>query len=372
MGDGVVGFASGGEICSDAEVSDDRVSTDLPAAAVVDIHTHIFPAGLEDFALRTGDARWPSLRVDDRGDSPGAAQIMRGDEVFRPVDRRCYDLNARTEDMDRVGVQIQVLSPVPVALCSWADPALASSFARQQNRAISEMISSFAAPDRFRWMGGITLQDASTAIADLEHGLALGMCGVEIGTEVGGCELDDPALFAFWDAAQQLDVAVFVHPTAGETAIRRRGQPYEFALGMLTDTATAATALVFGGVLDAFPDLRIGLAHGCGTFPFALPRLIRGSTLGSSGLASGAIARIGALVARLWADTLVFDQAHLPLLIERFGAEHLMLGSDVPFYPADWGDPATMLTDAVSAGLCTSTQCRGMLGANALRFIRGD
>ncbi len=357
------------------KVSDDRFSADLPTERVVDVHTHVFPLGLEDFAIKTGDSRWPSLRADDSGGGSGGdaksgnARIMRGPEVFRPVDRRCYDLEARLADMDRVGVDVQVLSPVPVTLCTWADPATASQFTRAQNQAIADMVRTSSAPQRFRWMGGVTLQDARAAVADLEHGLALGMCAVEIGTEVGGRELDDPALFPFWDAVQQLDVAVFVHPTAGESAIRRRGQPYEFALGMLTDTATAATALVFGGVLDAFADLRVGLAHGCGTFPLALPRLVRGSTLGSGRSASDATTHINKLVSRLWADTLVFDPAHIPLLMDRFGAEHLMLGSDVPFYPADWGEPTTMLRDAVSAGLCTDAQCRGMLGTNALRFI---
>lgn len=295
--------------------------------------------------------------------------MMRGEALFRPVDARCFDLNARLQDLDATGVSVQVLSPVPVTLCSWAEPSLASGFARAQNEAMATAVRACAAPERFRWMGGVTLQDADLAVADLEHGLSHGMCGVEIGTEAGGQELDDPALRPFWDAAQQLGVALFVHPTAGDGAIRRGGVPYEFALGMLTDTATAATALVFGGVLDAFPNLRIGLAHGCGTFPWALPRLVRGSTLGSGASASQALERVAAVVRRLWADTLVFDPAHLPLLMERFGADHLMLGSDIPFYPADWGQPSTMLTNARAAGLCTDAQCRGMLGDNALRFI---
>jgi aminocarboxymuconate-semialdehyde decarboxylase len=304
----------------------------MQAMTVVDVHTHVFPTGLPDYAASTGDARWPSLQVSN---DAASGRIMRGTQVFRPVDRRCFDLGARLADMNETGVDRQVLSPVPVTLCSWADPALASSFARAQNEGIAQMVASCTAPTRFNWIGGVTLQDGALAVGDLEHGLALGMVGVEIGTEVGGMELDDPALFAFWDAAQRLDVAVFVHPTAGEGAIRRAGQPFEFGLGMLTDTATAATALVFGGVLDSFPDLRIGLAHGCGTFPWALPRLVRGSTLGAKpdggASASEALQRVNLLVRRLWADTLVFDPAHLPLLMERFGADHLMLGSDVPF-----------------------------------------
>ncbi len=336
------------------------------AGSIVDVHTHFFPPGSPDLAVTTGDSRWPSISVRKDG---MAGLVMRGADIFRPVDARCFDLNARLVDMDATGVDVQVLSPVPVTLCSWAEPSLASRFARAQNEAFASTVGLCAAPDRFRWMGSVTMQEAELAVADLEHGLSLGMCAVEIGTEIGGRELDDPALFPFWDAAQALGVAVFIHPTAGEGAIRRGGQPYEFALGMLTDTATAATALVFGGVLDSFPDLRVGLAHGCGTFPWVLPRLIRGSTLGTGTSASVALDRVTTLVRKLWADTLVFDPAHLPLLMERFGADHLMLGSDVPFYPAGWGQPAAMLTDARAAGVCSDVQCRAMLGDNALRFI---
>ena len=105
----------------------------------------------------------------------------------------------------------------------------------------------------------------------------LGLAGVEIGAQIDGRELDDQCLVPLFDAAEELDCIVFVHPMGGgQGTLRRDGQPYDFGLGMLTDTALAAAALVFGGVLERHPKLRVVMAHGCGTFPWALPRLAQG------------------------------------------------------------------------------------------------
>ena len=186
---------------------------------------------------------------------------------------------------------------------------------------------------------------------------------------MAGRELDDPSLRPFFAAAAALDMPLFVHPTDGAGAIRRRGQPYEFGLAMLTDTAMAATALVFGGVLAEFPTLRVCLAHGCGTFAWSYPRLARGATMGAAPGTPLDLSRTDELVRVLWVDSLVFDAAHLPLLVERFGADHIVLGSDYPFYPPAWGDACAVLDEACARGLCTSDQAAAMRGANALQLL---
>lgn len=336
---------------------------DPTARPAVDVHTHFFPLGLSDLAAATGDDRWPSLLVDGKGHG----RIMRGATVFRPVAPACWDPAARLDAMDAAGIGIHVLSPVPVTLTTWADPAPAEAFARALNDALAAAAAT--ASDRFRWFGSVPLQDTERAIAELTRAHdELGMDGVEIGTEVAGRELDDASLRPFFAAAADLDVPVFVHPTDGSGAIRRGGQPYEFGLGMLTDTAMAASALLFGGVLAELPTLRVGLAHGCGSFPWAYPRLARGATLGAPP-APLDLAATDALVRRLWVDSLVFDPRHLPLLAERFGADHIMLGSDFPFYPGAWGGPKQVIDEAVSMGLCTPAQAAAITSTNGLHFL---
>lgn len=330
----------------------------------VDVHTHFFPRGLPDLGDVTGDSRWPSIQLG----SDGQARIMRGREVFRPVARTCWDPATRLEAMDAAGVAIQVLSPVPVMLTTWADPTHATEFARAQNELFAEAANT--APTRFLWLGTVPLQDTDAAITEMERARTLGMSGIEIGTEVDGRELDDPSLRPFFVAAADLNVALFIHPTDNTGAIRRKGQPHEFGLGMLTDTAMAAGALVFGGVLEECPGLRVGLAHGCGSFPWAFPRLARGSTLGSTpDVYEHQISKANELLRLLWADTLVFDPHHLALVMARFGADHVFLGSDFPFYPPMWGGPTEVIDDAVALGCCTHDEGAAMKTTNGLRFL---
>ena len=334
---------------------------------IVDVHTHFFPAGLGDPVATTGDSRWPSLHIGD----DGQARIMRGAEVFRPVAPTCWDPVRRLDAMDAAGMDVHVLSPVPVTLTTWAEPALAADFARRQNDAFAAAAATD--PARYRWLGSVPLQDTALAISEMERARAAGMCGVEIGTEVDGRELDDPTLRPFFIAAANLGVPIFIHPTDGVGAIRRKGTPHEFGLGMLTDTAMAAGALLFGGVLEECPTLRVGLAHGCGSFPWAFPRLARGATMGVASPSFDAqMAHSTELLQRMWADTLVFDPQHLALLMTRFGADHLFLGSDFPFYPPAWGGPTAVLDEAEVAGCCTSSQATAMKGTNGLRFLGLD
>jgi aminocarboxymuconate-semialdehyde decarboxylase len=379
-----------------AVVATGSINPSFRPATVIDMHTHFFPAGMADLAAETGDSRWPSLAVNP----DGSARIMRGAEVFRPVAETCWNLARRAEAMDEAGIDHHVLSPVPITLTTWAEPVLAIRFARMQNEAFAEAVaqsvSSFSGSSaagvtqdsagasgasgasgssgggRFSWIGCVPLQDTDAAIAELDFGVnELGMLGVEIGSEVCGRELDDPSLRPFFAAAQELDVAIFIHPTDGAGAIRRGGIPYEFGLGMLTDTAMAAAALVFGGVLDEFPKLRVGLAHGCGSFAWSYPRLVRGASMNPANGTPDVIgAHTASLLGRLWVDTLVFDPEHIPLLIERFGADHLMLGSDFPFYPPTFGSSLEPITGAVVCNHCTPTQATNMLGPNANTFLQ--
>jgi aminocarboxymuconate-semialdehyde decarboxylase len=147
--------------------------------------------------------------------------------------------------------------------------------------------------------------------------------------------------------------------------VRRQGQPYDFGLGMLTDTATAAGELVFGGVLDDCPQLQVLLSHGCGAFPWAFPRLKAATALGGDQARSDH----DALAARLWVDTMVFDPVHLHLLRHRFGADHIVFGSDFPFVAGQVDEARDFVDTAVHAGALTSTEVSGVLGENGRALL---
>lgn len=336
------------------------------AARTVDAHAHIFPAGLGDLAAETGDERWPSLNI-DAADS-GEGRIMCGSRVFRVVRPPLWDLRARFTELDSAGIAAQLVSPVPVTMAYWAGADLAARYQRQLNDAIAREVS--ASGGRLAGLGGVPLQDPGRAVAELERAVGqLGLRGVQIGSRIGDMDLADPRLDPFFRAAAGCGAIVFVHPTGGGGGtIRRAGQPYDFGLGMPTDTAIAATALVFEGVLARHPGLRVVLAHGCGTFPIAFPRLALGALL-TGHIDEAGFAALPTVVSRLWVDALVFDPASLPLLVERFGAEHVLLGTDDPFVPGQLREAQEMVRTAAGRGLISEPQAQAILGANARTLL---
>ena len=291
---------------------------------------------------------------------------MLGDTVFRGVSSALWDRSARLEAMDAAGVGVQVISPVPVMLTYWAEPRLGLDFARAVNDSIADEVG--AAGGRLRGLGTVPLQVPGLAVDELRRlSVDLGLAGVEIGTHADGRELDDPTLADFWAEVAELGIAVFVHPLdGGGDAIRRRGVPYDFGLGMLTDTAMAAVGLLNGGILDRHPTIRICLAHGCGTFAWAFPRLRLGSQVGDD---AGFVDRYSDLARRLWVDSLVFDPLHVGLLARRFGAEHVMVGTDYPFVPGQLEGAWRWVDDCASVNGLTTEETSGLAGANALRFL---
>ncbi|HWP35522.1 MAG TPA: amidohydrolase family protein [Thermodesulfobacteriota bacterium] len=328
----------------------------------IDVHTHIVPDGWEDFAARYGGGPWPRLVRHD----PCRATIMTGDRPFRDVTDRAFDPVRRIEDMDRLGIDRQVLSPPPVMFCYWAEPKAGQAFARMQN----EWIAAAAArhPDRFAGMATVPLQEPGLAIEELRYARErLSLRAVEIGTCPGGRDFDDPALFPFFEACQALDVAVFVHPATPLLGQERLPAKYYFPLivGNPLETALAISRLIFGGVLERLPRLRIGFAHGGGAFPFTLGRLDHGWRARPEGPA--AIPRPPREYARrLFFDSLTHSPANLRFLVQEFGAERVMLGSDYPF---DMGDPDPVAS--VTAASLDGAAHRAILGETAARFLGG-
>jgi aminocarboxymuconate-semialdehyde decarboxylase len=185
------------------------------------------------------------------------------------------------------------------------------------------------------------------------------ICGEQIFRKVG-------SMLWFWAACETEGAAVFVHPIrGGQGVVRRAGQPYDLGLGMLTDTAIAASSLVFGGVLERYPGLRIALAHGCGAFPWAYPRLAVAAHLA----AGGDTADWDVLTRCLYADSLVFDDEHLRLLVHRFGADRILLGSDAPFFPDQMTKSMHQIDRARKAGCVPAHVDHGLLARNALEFL---
>jgi len=329
--------------------------------SVVDIHAHLFPHGLPNPADRDGDPRWPVLVPD--GDT---ATVLVAGKVTRRASRALWDVEERVRALDSAGVDLQVVSPVPVTLVPWASTRAAARWSEELNDRLAEAAAKSAG--RLLGLGSVPIGpepgSISAAVAEAKRIRDRGLAGVELATVPGGRELDDPELDPFWAAADELELPILVHPTDAR-AVRRSGQPYEFGIGMLTDTALAGTALVFGGVLARFPRLRIALCHGCGALPWTYARTLHVAA-GRPGVEGEAA---DALLRRLWTDTLVFDPEHLRLVAGQVGIEHVMLGTDDPMVPGRLAVAEPEVRAAVEAGAVDESALPGVLGGNALRFL---
>lgn len=332
----------------------------MNSPSTVDVHSHVMPVGLPDLDGAYPFA-WPSLAIDgDRG------TIVVGGKPFRPVDARCWSPAHRVEDLDAGGVDIQVVSPVPVTLCHDAPPDGAAVLARAQNDFLAGFVD--AAPHRFAAFGAVPLQAPEAAVAELARCVTeLGFAGVEIGTVAGDVELSDARLGPFWAAAAELGTTVFVHPANLPCAARLAPLDLGFGVGMPCETATAAAGLIVGGVLAAHPGLQILLAHGGGALAWLLPRLDVGWDI---------LPRQQELIPeppsryarRFLVDSLTYDAAGLWLAVERFGAEHVLLGTDSPFAARE-DPPGGALGDARHRGFLDDAQCAMIEGGNAVRLL---
>lgn len=325
----------------------------------IDLHTHILPREWPDLKQRYGSDGWVRLEH-----GTGCARMMKGGRCFREVGPNTWDPQARLADCDRDGVRMQVLSTVPVMFSYWAKPAEALHLSRHLNDHIAGVCRDH--PDRFAGLGTIPLQDPALAIGELERCInELGMPGVQIGSHVNGFNLDEPSLFDVFEAAAGLGAAVFVHPWEMVGADRMGKYWMPWLVGMPAETTLAICSLIFGGVLDRLPDLRIAFAHGGGAFSFTLGRIEQGFRMRPDLVAVNDVENPRSYLGRLYFDSLVHDPEALRFLINAVGAEKVALGSDYPF-PLGEQCPGALIESM--ADLAEPTRAR-LLSGTALEFL---
>jgi aminocarboxymuconate-semialdehyde decarboxylase len=291
----------------------------------VDFHTHFIPRQFPDMAEKYGGGDWPTLLHH----GPCQADIYYAGKHYRHIDNRSWDPERRLEDMDAQSIDVQVLSPIPVTFVYHCSAQAALELAQFQNDELAQATS--VAPTRFVGLGTVPLQDPERAAAEVHRAVgSLGLAGVEIGTQVGGKNLDDPALEPFWHACIEVKAAIFVHPEAVLAPERTSKYRMVFSMGYPSETGIAAAAVVMSGLLDRHRGLRLCFAHGGGTFPWLLPRLDQTWRVFED--VRTVTAKKPSETAHLLSyDTLVFDAMNMRLLIDRLGADRLIMGTDYPF-----------------------------------------
>jgi len=278
------------------------------------------------------------------------------------------DIAVRLKDMDRMGVDIQAVSPAPHQTYYWTDPGFGAELSRTVNERLAEIVAQH--PDRFVALGTVPLQDVSLAVQELTHAVkALGMRGVEINPSVRGMDLTDAklGLDKFFAAAHALDVVIFMHPIGFTHGERLVDHYFSNIIGNPLETTVAASHLIFDGVMERHPKLKVVLPHAGGYLAHYWARMdhayrARPDTRGQMKR------KPSSYLEKFYFDTITFDHGMLAHMIARFGADHVLLGTD---YPYDMGvEQPVEFIDGVK-GL-SAVERTAIQGANAARLLKID
>jgi aminocarboxymuconate-semialdehyde decarboxylase len=269
--------------------------------------------------------------------------MMLDGKLFREIEADTWDPDVRLSDCNRCDVDVQVLSTVPVMFSYWAKPADTADLAKILNDHIAGVVNRY--PKRFVGLGTLPMQDADLSIRELERiTKSLGLAGVQIGTHVNGWNLDDPRIFPVLEAAADLGAAIFVHPwqMLGKERMGLYWLPW--LVGMPSETALSICTMIFGGVFERLPNLRVAFAHGGGAFPGIIGRLEHGFNVRPDIVATANDRNPRDYIGRFFVDSLVHEPEMLNYMIGLLGSQRIALGSDYPF-PLGEHHPGKMIED---------------------------
>jgi aminocarboxymuconate-semialdehyde decarboxylase len=327
----------------------------------LDLHCHVLVPEVEA-CLATRPERIAEVEALAR--ATGTASVLHNARQMLPAAApRLTTLAKRLEDMDAIGIDVQAISPSPSQFHYWAEPELAADIVHRCNECIAELCA--RVPSRLVGLGSVALQHPDLAADQLQHAVTqLGLRGVEISSQAQGRDLDHPDFAPFWKKAEELDCLVFLHPF-GTTLGERLNRYYlSNVIGQPLETTIALSHLIFGGVLDRHPGLRICAAHGGGYLPYYIGRSEQAFRVRPE--AGSPRHPPSHYLRQVWFDSVVYDPATLRQLVDRVGASQVVAGTDYPF---DMGSYRIHELLAAVPGLSALDRA-GILGLNAARLLK--
>ncbi len=327
---------------------------------VIDLHTHFVPDNLDDPSSRLGGGDWPwlSRTCDGRG------MLMLGKKPFRPVDASAWSISRRTDDMDRAGVDLQVISATPVFFSYGRPASAARDFSALINDEALEMCA--RSHGRLAALGQVPLQDLDLSCAEVDRIKANGMVGVQIGNHVGDRDLDSPELEEFLKHCAASEMPVLVHPWDMFGRERMHSHMLPWLVGMPAETHLSILTMILSGSFERLPqNLRLCFAHGGGSFAFLLGRA-ENAWHNHEGVREHCPRPPSSYLNRFFVDSAVFDPGALRLLTDVMSTDHVVLGSDYP-YPLGEQDIGSLIREAPGY---TDMERARMLGGNAANWLR--
>lgn len=333
-------------------------------ARAIDIHHHYFPPELIDEIKKHGKALggieyFPPKQAKD---NPYRIQFPKGRQFAADV--RMAEVPNRLEAMTKGNIGIAMVEVHIVAVGYELDGPRGETWSNIYNEAIMNLVK--RQPDRFAGIATVPLQDPPRAAKVLEHAIAnLKMSGVTIASNVVGKYFNDKSFDPFWKKAEELDVLMIMHPEWVAGADKMESYSLRNICGNPADTTLSVTYMMYSGVFDRFPNLKLGLLHGGGYIPYHLGRLDQGKTGASGSPAIPAKFPPSKYLKNLYFDNLVYRVETVEYLKRMVGAEHVMVGTDYPFDLGDW-----MAAEKIQTMNCTDSEREAMLHGNARKLLR--
>jgi aminocarboxymuconate-semialdehyde decarboxylase len=291
----------------------------------IDMHSHIIPKNLPDWEKKFGYEGF--IRLEHH--KPSWANMMQGDNFFREINHNCWDPEIRMNEYEKYATQVQVVCTIPVLFAYFSKPKDGLEVARFLNDDLANLVNKY--PKKYIGLGSLPMQDPDLAVQELFRIKELGLKGVQIGSNIEDKNLNEPDFFPVWEALERLGLAVLVHPwnMMGKKNMNKYWLPW--LVGMPAETSRAMCSMIFGGVFDKFPNLRVNFCHASGSFLSTIGRIEHGFNCRPDLVAVDNPKNPREYCGHFWVDCITHDQDMLRYVLKMQGSKRVTLGSDYPF-----------------------------------------
>lgn len=291
----------------------------------IDSHTHILPKKLPDWSEKFGYGDFIYLQHHKKG----MAKMMKGNQFFREIKENCWDAELRIKEYRQFNTQVQVVCTIPVMFSYWAKPMDCLSVSVFLNDHIAEVVHKY--PKQYAGLGTVPMQDAELAIKELERCKKIGLVGIQIGSNINDENLNEERFFPIFQACESLGMAILVHPwnMMGMKNMQRYWLPW--LVGMPAETSRAMCSMIFGGLFERLPKLRVNFAHAGGSFMSTIGRIEHGFNCRPDLVAIDNHVNPRNYLGKFWVDSITHDPMMLDYVIKLQGTKRITFGSDYPF-----------------------------------------
>ena len=291
----------------------------------IDSHTHILPKRMPNWSEKFGYGDFIFLQHHKRG----FAKMIRGNQFFREIKENCWNPELRIKEYAPLKTQVQVICTIPVMFSYWAKPLDCLDLSRFLNDHLAGVMDKY--PKQYIGLGTLPMQDAELAIKELERCKKIGLKGIQIGSNINDENLNEERFFPIFETCEKLGMAVLIHPwnMMGEKKMQRYWLPW--LVGMPAETSRAICSMIFGGIFERLPKLRVNFAHAGGSFMATIGRIEHGFDCRPDLVAIDNVVNPRNYLGKFWVDSITHDPLMLEYVLKLQGSKRITMGTDYPF-----------------------------------------